>query len=179
MPSEGYTKMFERILNHSNIQLQLNTDYKAANTNILYDRLIYTGPIDEYFNYSIGKLPYRSLRFEHEHLDTKNFQSVGTVNFPNDYQYTRITEFKHLTGISGNGTSIVREYPTDTGDPYYPIPRQENEELFKKYQAMAEQESTVHFVGRLAQYRYFNMDQVVGAALTASSNLINLSKVHQ
>jgi UDP-galactopyranose mutase len=112
-------------------------------------------------------------------LDSNTFQSVGTVNFPNDYQYTRITEFKHLTGVSGNGTSIVREYPTNTGDPYYPIPRQENEDLFKKYQAMAEHEPNVHFVGRLAQYRYFNMDQVVGAALATSSNIINSNKVQQ
>ena len=175
MPSEGYTKMFERILDHRNIELQLSTDYKKTTSNITHEQLIYTGPIDEYFDYSLGKLPYRSLRFEHEHLNISNFQDVGTVNYPNDYEFTRITEFKHLTGINSSSTSIVREYPTDIGDPYYPIPRQENEELFKKYQAMAEQEEKVHFVGRLAQYRYFNMDQVVGSALSASSSILNQS----
>jgi len=112
-------------------------------------------------------------------LDEENFQPVGTVNYPNDHAYTRITEFKHLTGNTGKGTSIVREYPTDQGDPYYPIPRPENEELLKKYQALGEEQKDVYFVGRLAQYRYFNMDQVVAAALTVSSEIIKNSNKHQ
>lgn len=165
--------MFHRLLDHKNIQIKTGLDLQTVAKEINYKKLIYTGPIDEFFNFKLGKLPYRSLSFEHEHLTTESFQEVGTVNYPNDHAYTRITEFKHLTGNTGEGTSIVREYPTDQGDPYYPIPRQENEDLFKKYQALAELEKDVYFVGRLAQYRYFNMDQVVGAALTVSENIIN------
>lgn len=172
MPAEGYTEMFTRMLDHPNIQVELGSDYHEVVNRINYEQLIYTGPIDAYFNYKLGKLPYRSLRFEHEHLkDKEYFQKVGTVNYPNDHAYTRITEFKHLTGSTGKGTSIVREYPTDQGDPYYPIPRRENEELLKKYEALAESEKNVHFVGRLAQYRYFNMDQVVAAALAISAKI--------
>jgi len=131
------------------------------------------GPVDEYFDYKLGKLPYRSLRFEHEHLELDQLQKVGTVNYPNDHAFTRITEFKHLTGSSGvAGTSIVKEYPTDVGDPYYPIPRTNNEALYKQYQEMATHEPNVYFVGRLAQYRYYNMDQVVGAALALSSEIV-------
>ena len=173
MPANGYTEMFKRMLNHENIQIKLGIDYQTVAKEITYKKIIYTGPIDEYFNFKLGKLPYRSLRFEHEHLKEENFQKVGTVNYPNDHAYTRITEFKHLTGNTGRGTSIVREYPTDQGDPYYPIPRQENEDLLKKYQALAELENDVYFVGRLAQYRYYNMDQVVGAALSVSDSIIN------
>jgi UDP-galactopyranose mutase len=113
------------------------------------------------------------LRFEHEHLaDVDQYQETGTVNYPNDHAYTRITEFKHLTGQTHRGTSIVREYPQAEGDPYYPVPRAENEALFKRYEALAKAEPNVTFVGRLAQYRYYNMDQVVGAALAASRQLI-------
>jgi UDP-galactopyranose mutase len=135
---------------------------------------VYTGPIDAYFRHVHGSLPYRSLRFEHEHLAAVEWhQSVGTVNYPNDHAYTRITEFKHLTGQRHAGTSIVREYPCADGDPYYPIPRAENEALFKRYQAMAEGERDTTFVGRLAQYRYYNMDQVVGAALAAVRRILD------
>jgi UDP-galactopyranose mutase len=172
MPADGYTKMFNRMLNHENIQINLGVDFQTTAEEVSYKRTIYTGPIDEYFNFKLGKLPYRSLRFEHEHFIEENFQQVGTVNYPNDHAYTRITEFKHLTGSTGKGTSIVREYPTDQGDPYYPIPRKDNENLFKKYQALALNERNVHFVGRLAEYRYYNMDQVVGAALSATENIL-------
>jgi len=166
--------MFNRMLDHPNIQIQLESEYHEVADNIDYEQLIYTGPIDAYFNYKLGKLPYRSLRFEHEHLENQEyFQKVGTVNYPNNHEYTRITEFKHLTDSISKGTSIVKEYPTDEGDPYYPIPRRENEELLKKYEALAEGEKDVHFVGRLAQYRYFNMDQVVAAALAVSAKIIN------
>jgi len=172
MPSEGYTKMFEKMLNHPNIEIELKTDFKQSRYSIQYKQLVFTGPVDEYFEYKLGKLPYRSLRFEHEHLEVDQLQKVGTVNYPNDHAFTRITEFKHLTGSSGiNGTSIVKEYPSDIGDPYYPIPRANNEALYKQYQEMAINEPNVHFVGRLAQYRYYNMDQVVGAALTLSSEI--------
>jgi UDP-galactopyranose mutase len=173
MPSQGYRVMFENMLNHPNITVKLSTDYKGLLAQgVEYDHLIYTGPIDAFYDYQFGHLPYRSLRFEHEHLATEQFQSVGTVNYPNDHDFTRITEFKHLTGQQAPSTSIVREYPTAEGDPYYPIPRTENEQLFKRYQALANAEKNVSFVGRLAEYRYYNMDQVVGAALNTVSKIL-------
>lgn len=172
MPADGYTAMFERIFNHPNIKVSVAVDFFENRADFKMDHTVYTGPIDSYFDYCYGKLPYRSLRFEHEHLaDTKFYQDVGTVNFPNDHDFTRITEFKYLTGQSHLGTSIVREYPEAVGDPYYPIPRPDNEALFKKYSDLTDKLTDVTFVGRLAQYRYFNMDQVVGAALNAVSNL--------
>ena len=174
MPKDGYTKLFERMLDHPNISVQLNTDYAQIKAQINLRHTVYTGPVDGYFDYRFGKLPYRSLRFEHEHLaDTEWFQPVGTVNYPNEHAYTRITEFKHVTGQMHSGTSIVREYPQAEGDPYYPIPRLENEERYQRYKALAEAEPNVTFVGRLAQYRYYNMDQVVAAALKASSSIID------
>ena len=173
MPSEGYTKMFEKMLNHPNIEIELKTDFEQSRSYIQYKQLIFTGPVDEYFDCKLGKLPYRSLRFEHKHLEVKQLQEVGTVNYPNDYEYTRITEFKHLTGCPNcSGTSIVKEYPSDIGDPYYPIPRAENEFLHKQYQEMASNEPNVYFVGRLAQYRYYNMDQVVGASLALANEIL-------
>lgn len=174
MPLHGYTAMFENMLNHPNITVKLSTDYKdLLAQGVEYDHLIYTGCIDEFYDYKFGKLPYRSLRFEHQHLEnTEQYQSVGTINYPNDFEFTRITEFKHLTGQQHPATSIVREYPTADGDPYYPIPRDENEILFKKYKALADSEKNVTFVGRLAEYRYYNMDQVVGAALNAVEKIL-------
>jgi UDP-galactopyranose mutase len=177
MPSEGYTRMFQRMLDHANITVQLSTDFKDVRASQPDAHVVYTGPIDAYFEHCHGKLPYRSLEFRHEHLaQAQPYQSVGTVNFPNDHEYTRITEFSHLTGQRVQGTSIVKEFPREEGDPYYPIPRPENEALYKRYEALAEQAQGVTFVGRLAQYRYYNMDQIVAAALKASADLIqNLS----
>jgi len=173
MPLYGYTKMFEAILDHTNITVELSADFADVRKRPGFNHVVYTGPIDAYFDFCYGKLQYRSLRFEHEHLPgVARFQEVGTVNYPNDHDYTRITEFKHLTGQTHPGTSIVREYPQAEGDPYYPVPRAENEELFKRYEELAAKESNVTFVGRLAQYRYYNMDQVVGAALAAAKRLI-------
>lgn len=173
MPLHGYTKMFESMLDHPGITVEVGVDFADVRKNHRYAHVIYTGPIDAYFDYCYGPLPYRSLRFEHEHLaDTGQFQETGTVNYPNDHAFTRITEFKHLTGQKHRGTSIVREYPQAEGDPYYPVPRTENEELFKRYESLAKQEKNATFVGRLAQYRYYNMDQVVGAALAAAKQLI-------
>jgi len=169
MPLDGYTAMFERMLDHPNIRVEIDTDYFSMRRKLTARHIVYTGPIDAYFAYCYGKLPYRSLRFEHEHLaQTAQHQPVGTVNYPNDHEFTRITEFKHLTGQRHAGTSIVREYPQASGDPYYPVPRPENEALFKRYEALARKEQDVSFVGRLAQYRYYNMDQCVGAALKAA-----------
>ncbi len=174
MPAEGYTAMFARMLEHPNIELQLGTDFADIKDRARFEKIIYTGPIDALYDYRFGALPYRSLRFEHEHLaDTAEFQPVGTVNYPNDHDYTRITEFRHLSGQQCTGTSIVREYPQAEGEPYYPIPRPENAALYKKYAELAEKEGSVILVGRLAQYRYYNMDQVVGAALTAAAKLVS------
>lgn len=172
MPLQGYTKMFERMLDHPNITVELGVDFADARQRGGWGHVVYTGPIDAYFGHCHGRLPYRSLRFEHQHLaDTTQYQPVGTVNYPNDHAYTRITEFKHLTGQQHPGTSIVREYPQAEGDPYYPIPSDANEALFKRYQTLADAEADVTFVGRLAEYRYYNMDQVVGAALAATQKL--------
>lgn len=173
MPKHGYTRMFEAMLDHPNISVEVGVDFDELHGRDGFQHIVYTGPIDAYFGYCYGQLPYRSLRFEHEHLsDIERFQETGTVNYPNDHAFTRITEFKHLTGQAHTGTSIVREYPQAEGDPYYPVPRTENEAIFKRYEALAQKESNVTFVGRLAQYRYYNMDQVVGAALATAKRLI-------
>jgi UDP-galactopyranose mutase len=173
MPLEGYTRMFERLLDHPGIELRLDTDFESLRHTQPRDATIYTGPVDAYFQHCHGRLPYRSLRFEHQHLpDVERLQACGTVNYPNEQAFTRITEFKHLTGQQHPGTSVVREYPTAEGDPYYPIPRPENEALYKRYEAMAEAETGVHFIGRLAQYRYYNMDQVVASALALCERLL-------
>jgi UDP-galactopyranose mutase len=174
MPLHGYTKMFEAILDHPNSTVSTGVDFTTVGDRTRYDHVVYTGPIDAYFDFRFGRLPYRSLRFEHEYLpDVETYQETGTVNYPNDHAYTRITEFKHLTGQRCAGTSIVREFPEPDGDPYYPVPRVENEALFKRYEALAKHEAHVSFVGRLAQYRYYNMDQVVGAALNAARHLLH------
>ena len=166
MPLYGFTRMFENMLDHKNIKIMLNTDYRDVRDFIPFKDMIYTGPIDEYFDYQFGKLPYRCIEFKHETHDRPLFQPAAVVNYPNDYAYTRITEFKYLTGQEHKQTSVVYEFPQAEGDPYYPIPRAENGALYKRYQELAEQTPGVHFVGRLASYRYYNMDQVVGAALT-------------
>lgn len=172
MPLHGYTRMFENMLDHPNIRVQTGVEFEEVDDRSAYAHVVYTGPIDAFYRYRFGPLPYRSLRFEHEHLpDVKEFQPVGTVNYPNDHAYTRITEFKHLTGQAHAGTSIVREYPQAEGEPYYPIPRDENEALYNRYEELAHVESNVTFVGRLAQYRYYNMDQVVAAALAAAQQV--------
>jgi UDP-galactopyranose mutase len=166
MPAQGFTAMFERMLDHPNIDLLLGVDYGEARAAYPHDHLVFTGPIDEYFGYRFGKLPYRSLQFQHETLDQEWFQSVAVVNYPSeDVPYTRVTEYKHLTGQTAAKTSLTYEYPSAEGDPYYPIPRAENQALFKRYEALAIAQSDVTFVGRLATYRYYNMDQVVGQAL--------------
>ena len=169
MPAEGYTRMFQRMLGHSRISVELGTDGLAMRSNFEARHIVYTGSMDAWFGYRLGRLPYRSLSFEHVHLPgTDRYQPVGTVNYPNEHDYTRITEFKHLTGQHHTGTSITREYPRAEGEPFYPIARPENEALFQSYAALADQLSDVTFVGRLARYKYFNMDQVVAAALKAA-----------
>jgi len=173
MPADGYTTLFKKMLSHAGIDIRLGVDYASIRGQLEVDLTVYTGPIDAYFDYRFGKLPYRSLEFEHiHHPELTHYQPVGTVNYPNDHDYTRVTEFKHVTGQECSGTSIVREYPKASGEPYYPIPRPENEALYKRYQELANAEAGVKFVGRLAQYRYYNMDQVVGAALKTAGDII-------
>ena len=173
MPSQGYTEMFHNMLDNPNIEVQLGVDFREVRKTARANAIIYSGPIDAFYDFRLGRLPYRSLRFEHEHFEGRGLvQPVGTVNYPNDYDYTRITEFRHLTGQKHSGTSIVREYPMAEGEPYYPIPRPENEALFKQYNELAKQETDVFFVGRLAQYKYYNMDQVTAAALAMVENSI-------
>ncbi|WP_411562050.1 UDP-galactopyranose mutase [Pseudomonas shirazensis] len=166
MPLHGYTQMFERMLEHPAIDVLLATDFSTVRELLRYHELVYCGPIDEYFGHCYGKLPYRSLRFQHETHDQERFQTVAVVNYPHpEVPYTRITEYKHLTGQTHPLTSISYEFPCADGDPYYPIPRPENAELYKRYRALADQTPGVTFLGRLGTYKYYNMDQVVGQAL--------------
>jgi len=166
MPADGYTRMFENMLDQKGVELELGVDFEDVKGEAVYDRLIFTGPIDEYFGFRFGKLPYRSLKFRHETLDQQWFQPVGTVNYPSQAEpYTRISEYKHMTGQTIGRTTITYEHPSAEGDPYYPVPRPENQALYKKYEALALGTPNVQFVGRLATYRYYNMDQVVGQAL--------------
>jgi UDP-galactopyranose mutase len=171
MPLHGFTRMFENLLNHPNIKVMLNTDYREIRDIIPFKEMIYTGPIDQFFDYRFGKLPYRSLDFKHETLNESVHQSAPVVNYPNEHLYTRITEFKYLTGQEHSKTSIVYEFPKAEGDPYYPVPRPENTELYKKYKALADAAPNVEFVGRLATYKYYNMDQVVAQALAVYAKL--------
>jgi UDP-galactopyranose mutase len=171
MPLYGYTRMFETMLDHPNIKIMLNTDYREIAGIIPYKEMIYSGPVDEYFDYCYGKLPYRSLEFKFETLDTPVHQPASVINYPNEHIYTRITEFKYLTGQQHPRTTLVYEFPCGDGDPYYPVPRPENAERYKAYKALADDTAGVHFVGRLATYRYYNMDQVTAQALTLYARL--------
>ncbi len=166
IPADGYTKMFENMLDHPKIDVITGIDFADIRDSYSFDRLVYTGPVDEYFGFCYGALPYRSLRFEHAVVEQEQYQPVATVNYPDEQTpYTRITEYKHFTGDMGAVTSITTEYPAAEGDPYYPIPRPENQILYKRYEALASAEAHTLFVGRLATYKYYNMDQVVGQAL--------------
>ncbi|MFL6212489.1 MAG: UDP-galactopyranose mutase [Blastocatellia bacterium] len=176
MPLHGYTRMFEKMLDHPNIKVMLNTDYREALQFIPHKEVVYTGPVDEYFDYRYGKLPYRSLQFKHQTINVEKYQPAPVVNYPNEHLYTRITEFKYLTGQEHAKTSIVYEYPRAEGDPYYPVPRPENAELYKKYQELANATNGVHFVGRLATYKYYNMDQVVAQALTMYAKISGVKR---
>jgi len=165
MPKHGYTRMFEKMLDHPNIKVMTQTDFREIRNEVSFKRLIYSGPVDEYFDFRFGKLPYRSLKFRHETIDTETYLPTGTVNYPQTEDYTRISEYKYITGQVHPKTAITYEYPSAEGDPYYPIPRPENAELDKKYERLAMATPNVWFVGRLATYRYYNMDQVTGQAL--------------
>jgi UDP-galactopyranose mutase len=176
LPKHGYTALFRSMLNHPNIKVLLNTSYQEIMDDIQYKRMIFTGPIDEFFEHTHGELPYRSLDFKFHYTEQDQMQAVGTVNYPNEYNYTRITEFKHLTGQRSYGSSYIEEYPQayKRGEnvPYYPIPKDEYKALYKKYQQEAEKlKGEVLFAGRLAEYQYYNMDQAVARALHLFKNL--------
>ncbi len=176
MPKHGFTRLFEKMLDHPRISLLLNTDYKDIEGVVPYGEMIYTGPIDAYFDYAYGPLPYRSLDFRFEHVDVDQAQPVAVVNWPNEHPWTRVTEFKHLTGQSCRGTTLVYEYPRDDGDPYYPVPTGANAALYARYKALADKESGVHFSGRLGTYRYYNMDQVVAQSLALCTRLTGVQR---
>ncbi|MBI3971289.1 MAG: UDP-galactopyranose mutase [Chloroflexi bacterium] len=175
MPLHGYTRMFERMLDHPNITIVLNTDYRDLLSFVPFKQMIYTGPVDEFFDYRYGKLPYLTLEFKHETHDRPVYQPAPVVNYPVErVPYDRITEFKYLTGQEHPKTSIVYEYPHPhvDGDPYYPIPRPENTELYRKYKALADATPGMYFVGRLATYQYYNMDQVTAQALAMFKRIV-------
>ncbi len=176
MPKHGYTRMFKKMLDNPNIKIMLNCDYREIIYQITFKEMIYTGPVDAFFDYRYGKLPYRSLEFKHESHDTEQFQVAPVVNYPNEQAYTRITEFKYLTGQEHKKTSVVYEFPKAEGDPYYPIPRKENADIYAKYKVLAEARSDVHFVGRLATYKYYNMDQIVAQALMTYGKIVGLKR---
>lgn len=176
MPLHGYTRMFENMLDSPNIKVLLNCDYREILRDVRFKEMIYTGPVDSYFEYRYGHLPYRSLEFRHETHDSELHQEAPVINYPNDQPYTRVTEFKYLTGQVHKKTGIVYEYPRAEGDPYYPIPRKENAELYAKYKALADLLPDVHFVGRLATYKYYNMDQIVAQALTVYGKIVGMKR---
>jgi UDP-galactopyranose mutase len=171
MPLHGYTRMFENMLDHPNIKILLNADYREIQSDLPYREMIYTGPIDEYFDYRFGPLPYRSLEFKHETKETEIYQDAPVVNYPNEHAFTRITEFKYLTGEKHPITSIVFEFPRSEGDPYYPVPTSVNAEICARYKQLADSTPGVHFVGRLATYKYYNMDQITAQALSTYAKI--------
>jgi UDP-galactopyranose mutase len=168
--------MFENMLDHPNITVVTNTDYRDIRDIIPYREMIYTGPVDAFFGHRFGRLPYRSLEFRFETVDRPRVQPVAVINHPNEYDYTRVTEFKHLTGQEHAKSTLVYEYPKDEGDPYYPVPRPENAALYQRYEKLAHATPGVHFVGRLATYKYYNMDQVVAQALTLCARITGVRR---
>ena len=176
MPLHGYTRMFERMLSHPNIKILLNADYREVLGIVPFAELIFTGPIDEFFDYRFGKLPYRSLEFRFETKSVPVAQEAPVINYPNENAYTRVTEFKYLTGQEHPKTTLVYEYARAQGDPYYPVPQPQNAALYKQYQELAMQTTGVHFLGRLGTYKYYNMDQVVAQALTLYAKLSGVTR---
>lgn len=176
MPDKGYTRLFEKMLQSDRIELRLNVDFRHVRDSIRARRVVFTGPIDEYFNFRLGKLPYRSLSFQFDTRDYEQHQPVAVVNYPNDNDYTRITEYKHLTGQRHGQTTISYEFPRDLGEPYYPFLTKESKHLYQKYRELAAGEKDVFFVGRLAEYRYYTMTDVIRSALDLFEKLARLHK---
>ncbi len=175
LPTGGYTQMFEKILRHPNITVQLNTDFFDVRDKVKnFKKLFYTGPIDQFFDFQFSlkeKLEYRSIRFVHETLDMPYFQENSVINYPNEEKFTRIVEYKHITRQKHPKTTIVKEYTTDEGEPYYPVPNPRNQAIYDQYKHAADKLTNIYFVGRLANYKYFNMDQAFRNALDLFTRL--------
>ena len=173
MPKEGYTAMFRKMLNHPNIEVMLETDYKKILNDVKFDKMIYTGPIDYFFDYEFGKLPYRSIRFEYKNFDAEFYQSTAQVNFVDEnYPFTRVVEHKYLSKQNCKGTTVSFEYSSEDGEPFYPVPKAESKELYQKYFHRSKQLDSVTLIGRLAEYQYYNMDQVVANVLSVFERII-------
>ena len=175
IPLNGYTKMVENILNHDNIVVQLNKEFTHGLLDE-YDRIFFTGKVDTYFDHEFGKLEYRSIRFEDETLSIESYQENSVINYPQpDVNFTRIIEHKKIYGQKSDVTTITREYSTVEGEEYYPVPNESNQEIYKKYQEKASklEKNGIYFVGRLANYKYLNMDQAIKAALDIYERINN------
>ena len=169
IPEKGYTEMFNKMLRNKNITIMVKTDYKDIIDLVKFNKMVYTGAIDEFFDFTFGKLPYRSLRFEHETLDREFYQICQQVNYSNDFAFTRIVEWKHATGQKHSKTTITKEYAMDAEngmDKYYPVPHNDSSNLYNKYRREVDKIKSVIFCGRLADYKYYNMDQVTARALS-------------
>jgi UDP-galactopyranose mutase len=178
IPADGFTAMVTKMLDHPKIEVVTNCDFARIADRARFDRVVYTGPIDEYFEFTFGRLPYRSLRFSFEAVDAADGLPVGCINEPDQaVPFTRTADYRYLTGQRRARTVLGREYPSAEGDPYYPIPRPDNRELARKYARLAATQRTVTFVGRLAEYKYYNMDQVVASALAAFDELARAGAV--
>lgn len=173
MPEFGYTELFKNILDNKLIKVELNVSLKDIDIK-KFKKVVYTGPIDEYYNFEYGNLPYRSLKFEKEIHNTEYYQPAVQINYPNDYQYTRIVETKHITGLKTKNTVIVKEYPAEleeTRERFYPIPFKESKELYNKYYQLTKNDDKTIFLGRLAKYQYLNMDQVIAMAIKEAKEI--------
>jgi UDP-galactopyranose mutase len=173
MPKDGYAKMFEKILNHKNIEVILNTDYKNIFESVKFDKMIYTGPIDYFFDYKFGKLPYRSIKFVFKNYQKEKMQDTAVYNYVgNETEFTRVTEYKYLTAQNSKSTTLSFEYSEKNGEPFYPIPNEENKKQYSLYKNESKKIESVLFCGRLAEYQYYNMDQVIAKSI----NLLNTIK---
>jgi UDP-galactopyranose mutase len=190
MPSEGFLNLFENMLNHKNIKLLLNTDFNEVlkiRDNKFYfmgnefnGKIIYTGQIDELFDYKFGELPYRSLKMEFETIDKELYQESAVVNYPNNYDFTRITEFKHIHPVNSSKTTILKEYPQEyvkgKNIPYYPIFTNENQKIYDEYMQYSKQFNNIIMLGRLSEYKYYDMDDIVARALEVFENEVKIGK---
>lgn len=167
IPKGGYTRMFAKMLENQNIEVELNTDFSTIKNRMHYDLLFYTGPVDEFFDYKFGKLSYRCISMEFRTFDVESYQPAAVVNYPNDYDFTRVTEFKKFTGVVAPKTVIGIEYPGETGFMAWPVLDKKNTEVLSLYLQEAEKlkKEGIYFVGRLAEYRYYDMDDAVKRAL--------------
>jgi UDP-galactopyranose mutase len=178
MPADGFGAMVARMTADPRIEIVTGHDYRTIADRVAFNHVVFTGPIDEYFEHRYGRLPYRSLEFEFQTIDREWVQAAGCINEPSEsVPYTRTTEYKHLTGQTHPKTVVSREFPRADGDPYYPIPRADNRALYERYRKLAARETHVTFVGRLAEYRYYNMDQVIASALNKFEALAAVAQI--